>query len=137
MRPEARLAGAGVLACLLMTGGSGPASATQTLVCGYTDDVTVNLLMGSLEVAAIVRANITAAGQRWSTQESQGSTQIVVGQAFQTGSELRVDFTDREVNRVLARLRLFQATDDANFAQAGTLKVEDVGVWPVVCSEGG
>lgn len=137
MRPEAKLAGAVLAACLFMAGGAGPASATQNLVCGYTDDVTVNLLMGSLEVAAIVRADITAAGQRWSTEEAQGQTQITVGQSFQTASELRVDFTDREVNRVLARLRLFQAAEGERFAQAGTLKVEGVGVWPVVCSEGG
>lgn len=137
MRHNAKPVGAGLAACLLLAVGSGPASATQNLICEYTDDVNINLLMGSLEVASIVRADITAAGQRWSTQEAEGLTHIVVGQAFQTASELRVDFTDKELNKVLVRLRLFQAIDDVNFAQAGTLKIEDLGVWPVVCSEGG
>ncbi len=137
MRPESRLAGAGLLSCLLLAGGVAPASATQNLVCGYTDDVSITLLMGSLEVASIVRADVTAAGQRWSTQEAQGQTQIIVGQAFQTANELRVDFTDKDVNLVMVRLRLFQAADGDKFAQAGTLKIEGTGVWPVICSEGG
>ena len=111
--------------------------ATQSVVCEFSEDVAVQLLMGTLDVASIARADITAAGRRWSTQEGPGVTQITVGQAFQTASELRVDFTDKDVNEIVARLRLFQASDDTSLAQAGTLKIENVGVWPVVCSDGG
>jgi len=132
-----RLACAGLTAGLLMAGLASPASATQNLYCEFSEDVTVNLLMGSLEVASVVRADITAAGQRWSTQAAEGLTVITIGQAFQTSSELRVDFTDKDVNEIVGRLRLFQAADDTSVAQAGTLKLEGVGVWPVICSEGG
>lgn len=137
MRHRIRLAGAGLVAGLLMAGLAAPASATQNLYCEFSEDVAVNLLMGTLEVASVVRADITAAGKRWSTQTAEGVTVITIGQAFQTSSELRVDFTDKDVNEIVARLRLFQAADDTSVAQAGTLKIEGEGVWPVICSEGG
>jgi len=137
MRHSTGLIRAGLLAGLLGAGGAGPALATQSVVCEFSEDVAVQLLMGTLDVASIARADITAAGRRWSTQEGPGVTQITVGQAFQTASELRVDFTDKDVNEIVARLRLFQASDDTSLAQAGTLKIENVGVWPVVCSDGG
>ena len=113
-----------------------PAHATVSLVCQFSEDTAVSLLMGTTEVASIARADITAAGRRWSTQESDGVTVMTVGQAFQNASELRVDFTDKDVNEIIARLRVFQASDDSTVVQAGTLKVENVGVWPVICSEG-
>jgi hypothetical protein len=79
MRRKVQLAGAGLLAGLLTASLTGPAHATQNLYCEFSDDVSVNLLMGTLEVAAVVRADITAAGQRWSTQAAEGLTVITVG----------------------------------------------------------
>ena len=137
MKPSSGLAKAGLAAILLAAGGTCQAFATESVVCEFSEDVAIQLLMGSLEVASVARADITAAGRRWSTQEAPGVTTITVGQAFQTASELRVDFTDKDVNEIVARLRLFQASDDTSLAQAGTLKIENVGVWPVVCSDGG
>ena len=137
MSHSARIVKAGLLAGLLAAGGSSPAFATQSVLCEFSEDVAIQLLMSTLDVASIVRADITAAGRRWSTQDGPGLTKITVGQAFQTASELRVDFTDKDVNEIVARLRLFQASDDTSLAQAGTLKIENVGVWPVVCSDGG
>ncbi len=127
-----------VAAALLVAGGGTfhPAHATQNLVCDHSEEISISLLMGDLAIASVSRADITVNVKRWSTQAGPGVTTIVVGQAYQSESELRIDFTDENVNAFIARLRLVQASDETTLAQAGVLEMPGVGVWPVVCTEG-
>ncbi|MFC6487645.1 hypothetical protein [Nitratireductor sp. GCM10026969] len=112
----------------------GSASATGSLECTAPDaDVSVKLTIGSLPVLAVVGAEIEANGARWAL-DGGGETAIAVGQAFREAGALRVDFTDPNVERVVAELRLFSAAEERDMAMAGTLRITGEGAWALTCT---
>ncbi len=96
-------------------------------------DATVDLNIGSLPVLNILSATITANGQVWSTQPGKGETEIITGQAAETGHILIADFTDVNVTGVVASLRLFSAEEGGDFVRAGTLTIAGHGAYAIVC----
>lgn len=108
----------------------GPAWATSTLSCNSSEGAHIDMAMGSVPVAAIVRASIEIGDMVWTTDSDIG-----VGQQFDGNDTLTVDFTDPNIERILARLRLFRATEGESFAMAGTLTVSGVGAFAVICDE--
>ena len=92
-----------------------------------------------MDVIAVNAIEIEAAGQTWSTSGAAGATRIATGQAFETADQMWLDVTDENMARVIARLRLFKASDDTeglenSIAMAGTLALPGLGVWAVSCS---
>ncbi|MDZ5696444.1 hypothetical protein [Chelativorans sp. M5D2P16] len=113
---------------------AGSASASGSLECTAPDaDVSVKLTIGSLPVLAVVGAEIEANGARWAL-DGDGESAIAVGQAFRDRGALRVDFTDPNVERVVAELRLFSAAEERNMATAGTLRITGEGAWALTCT---
>ena len=114
---------------------SGETFATETMVCASRKgEVSASLLMGSLDVVAIASASVTFGDKSWAT-EAAGDKKIVVGQAFEDGSHLNVDFTDEQIITKIAELRLVKASEEDNFAVAGTLRLPGLGAWAVDCTE--
>ncbi|MCU0830483.1 MAG: hypothetical protein MUC58_03025 [Rhizobiaceae bacterium] len=112
-----------------------PARATSNISCTSPDGSTsVDLVVGRLPVLGIVNGSLVAGGVTYSLDDS-AANRIIVGQAHDDGVAVRVDFTDPNVERVVASLHLFSAFENDRFAQAGILNVTGVGAWPLVCDE--
>ncbi len=118
----------------------GPASATGTVACnGATDDsVDVMIGIGRVPVLAVVNAWIAAGGSEYATDLDfvPGAVPIVFGQGVFDADRLRVDFTDPNVERIVASLRIERAFDGKSGAEAGVLVIDGQGAWPVVCEIG-
>jgi len=122
-----------VAATLALSMISGGAHATGGIECSDPDGrASISMTIGSLPILAVVGAQISAGERQWSIGGKSDSA-IVSGQAFQAPDEMRVDFTDPNVERVVAELRLFSALEDRDYALAGTLRIADVGAYAVVC----
>lgn len=110
-----------------------PAAATGSIDCADADgEASVSLTVGSLPVLSVVGAAIEADGMRWSLG-GEGESAIAVGQAFQDADAMRVDFTDPNVESVVAALRLFSAHEGRHSAMAGTLHIAVRGAWALTC----
>ena len=119
---------------LLVAGAAGTAHATETMVCTSSDGgPEVSMLMGTLDVASIVTASIVHDGKTWATN-GEGAMKIVVGQAFESATQLFVDFTDEGLSTKVAELRLAKAGEEGIFAAGGTIRLPGSGAWAVNCS---
>jgi len=112
---------------------AGAAQATETTICSG-DGASISLLMGAVPVVSIAKADIEAGTKRWSTQKEEGVTTVSVGQAFETSEILHVDITDENVSEILAKLRVYKASESDFYAAGGTLWISGVGAWAVNCS---
>lgn len=122
---------AATFASLLVAVGS--AGATGSIECAdAAGEASVSLTIGSLPVLSVVGATIEADGMRWSL-DGAGEGAIAVGQAFQEADAIRVDFTDPNVESVVAALRLFSAHEGRHSAMAGTLRIAGRGAWALSC----
>jgi hypothetical protein len=109
-----------------------PAAATETMICAAGDEASAAILLGAMDVIAVVKADIEIGDQHWSTSEGSG-TRITVGQAFETSDQVLIDFTDANVNAIVAQLRLFKTAEGDRLATAGTLRIAGAGAYAVVC----
>lgn len=110
------------------------ASATGTISCAApAGSVSLDIAIGTVPGLAVVGARIEAEGQRWTLAED-GAPPIAVSQAFATGDQIWIDFTDRNVTRLVAEIRLFKTDEGRHAAMAGTLRMPNIGAWAVVCS---
>lgn len=127
-------------AAVMISGMALPAHATEWMDCGDGENkASFRVLLGAMQVIAPNTVEIEAAGRKWSTAGGDGVTRITVGQAFETTDQIWMDITDENVDRIVARLRLFKAVDDSpgvqdGMATGGTLHLPDVGTWAVSCS---
>lgn len=111
---------------LVLTGG---AQATSSISCSDGDGNGVDIGLGSVPGLAVISAFVVADG----TQLSIADDQLSTSQAFADGDSIRIDFTDANLEGVLARVRLFQADEANDYVMAGTLEVVGVGAYAVVC----
>ena len=121
------------LAAMAVLAAATPAWATETTICSG-DGASISLLMGATPVVSIAKADMEAGTRRWSTQKEDGVTTITVGQAFETSEILHVDITDETVSEILAKLRVYKASESDFYAAGGTLWISGVGAWAVSCS---
>ncbi len=106
-----------------------PAHATGTISCVSEDGATIDMAIGSLPILAVISAYIQVGGQEWTTAEGAiGSVQ-----AFGDAETVRVDFTDANINEIVARLRLFRVLEESDFAMGGTLQIVGTGAYAVTC----
>ena len=112
-----------------------PAQATETVTCSADGDAaSIDVLLGAMDVIAFVNATVTVDDRVWSTDRSgNGEVKITLGQAFEDDERMLIDLTNENVNAIVARLRLFKAAEQSDFAMGGTLTVAGVGAWAVTC----
>ncbi len=123
-----------LILALLIADASGTARATETMICTSADKgPEVSMLMGSLDTVSIVSASISHDGKVWAT-DGAGAMKIIVGQAFETATQLVVDFTDEGLSTRVAELRLVKASEEGMFAAGGTIRLSGSGAWAVSCS---
>ncbi len=114
--------------------GAGSAHASGTISCVGEDGVRAELAIGSLPVLGVVGASIEAGAAAWSTQAGDVPETIAIGQAFQDGERMMIDFTDPNIERVLIELRLQTASEEQHFATVGTLRIVGQGAYALTCT---
>ena len=115
------------------------AMATGEIYCRAPDDSAgFSALVGSVPGLALVGAQVEANGQVWqmtggSDEAIPGAVPMMLAQGAADRGRLIIDFTDPNFERIIASVRLVSASTDEGFAEAGTLAIPGVGVWPLIC----
>jgi hypothetical protein len=123
------------LAAALLVSLAAPAHATGELSCGG-EGVSVDLLVGHVDVLSIARAVVSIGDKTWSsTPDTWPGTPISVGQGFEDDRMLVVDFTDENVTEVIGRLRVFKAGEGDSRAAGGVFTFKGHGAYAVDCSD--
>lgn len=123
---------AGLIFSLVAT--ASPAFATGEIAC-EGDGVSVDLLVGRLQVLSVLRAVVTIGEKTWSSEPGvMPGTPIAIGQAFEDEGQLLVDFTDDNVEGVIGRLRAFSLEEGDDYVSAGVFAMKGAGAFVVDCS---
>lgn len=110
-----------------------PAWATEWLICSNSGNTaSISVLLGAMNVIAVNDIKMEVGTKQWSTTPGEG-TLITRGQAFESADQMWIDITDKDMADIVARLRLFKATEGDNYASGGTLAITGEGAWPVAC----
>lgn len=109
------------------------ADATATITCTADNDLTLYIQVGSVAVPAIVGIDIELADSLLSTVPDRGE-QIALLQSFVEDDKILIDLSDTNLERIVAQIRLFIALNDNEQVTAGTLWLEDIGVFALNCS---
>lgn len=124
-----------LLAAGLLASAAWPAQATGELTCAG-EGVSIDLLVGHMDVLSIARAVITIGSESWSTApDIMPGTPITVGQGFEDDRMLIVDFTDGNVDAVLGKLRVVKAEEGDSQVAGGVFTFKGKGAFVVDCSE--
>lgn len=117
---------------------AGPATASGDIICDATDGsgASISIGVGHLPVLNVLSASASDGVATWSTNPSGDEKPIVFGQGFADDRQVLVDFTDPNVSKIVVSLRLFQASGDKDYAEAGVLSFEGVSAFPVQCING-
>ena len=115
-----------------------PAAASGDIICDATDGsgASISIGIGHLPVLNVLKAFATDGATTWSTHPSGDEKPIVFGQGFADDRQVLVDFTDPNIEGIVVSLRLFQASGDKDYAEAGVLSFEGVSAFPVQCING-
>ena len=111
------------------------AAATGGVYCDGADEDSVGayLSVGRVPGFAVVNAHITALERTWDTGGQEGAEPIVMAQGAIVGDLIVADFTDPNVEGIVASLRVVQIHNDTGMAAAGVLSMPGIGIWPVTC----
>ena len=121
------------LAALVLIAGASPAAATGTVECEAPGGgASLMMTIGSLPVLGVVHLEFTVGDRTWSTGDA-GDVAISVGQAFRDGERWLIDATDRNIETVIAEIRLNEAVETGDMALAGTLRIIGSGAYAVSC----
>jgi hypothetical protein len=122
--------------CTAFLGAASVAHATGELTCSNGEGVSVDLLVGHLDVLSVARATVDIGDKSWSTQpEIMPGEPITVGQAFEDDNQLLLDLMDKDMAVVLGRLRVFKAAEGDTNVTGGVFSFKGVGAFVVDCSE--
>ena len=126
----------GAALLLAAAGWAAPAHATGELVCADGQGVSVDMLVGHLDVLSIARITVDIGDKSWSSQpDVMPGTPIAVGQAYEDDRQILVDITDENVAEVLGRLRVFKASEGDSRVAGGVFSFKGEGAFVVDCSE--
>lgn len=125
-----------VLAALTILPGS--ARASGEIICDATDGsgASIAIGIGRLPVLHVLNAYASDGTGEWMIDPQGGETAMVFGQGYIDDSQVLIDFTDPNVERIIVSLRLFQSSTEKGSAEAGVLSFTDGGVFPVQCENG-
>lgn len=88
---------------------------------------------GYLTVPALT---VTVGEKVWASDPANGpGDPVSIGQAFEDPDTIRIDALGQDKS-VVARLRLFQASENGMSALGGVLTIPGQGAWAVSCSAG-
>lgn len=112
------------------------AKATGDLICTAIDgsDARVALGIGHLPVLSIFSAEIRARGKLWTYGSGDGAgIPVTPAQAFRDTSRTLVDFTDPNLEQVVAELRIYAASEGPDYLEIGWLRLPGIGLHTLSC----
>jgi hypothetical protein len=132
MRPDEKWA----IAVAVLVSSAGPAPATENIICNSADETAaIGFLVGTTPGLNPLSLTMDANGKSWATKPEGGQTAILIAQAFSDDEGMRIDVTDDNAEKIVAKLRVTRAQDEGSEpVLAGTLMITGVGAWPVTCS---
>ena len=124
-----------IAAAFMAASFAGPAFATGEVYCEAPDGsgTVVGFGFGSVPGLAVISATIHVDGQHWSMIEVDDAIPIIVAQGAYDNMRTILDFADPEFSRIVASVRLITAVEGDDYVTVGTLKVPEVGAFPLVC----
>lgn len=115
-----------------------PALATGNTWCNAKEgDASISLLTGRLPILHVLDADITWAGETWSTQKREGARPMLFGQGMMEDRRLAADFVDPNVERILFSLRVDFSGYEGEEPVAGKLTGHDGKTIDVLCQGDG
>ncbi len=116
---------------------AGPAQATEWISCAEPGGAaSIDFLVGALDVLAVTGLTISVGEEVWASDVAYGPGEpVVVGQAFEDASTIRIDAMDANLMAKIAELRLFKAEGAGGApVYGGTLALPGHGAWAVSCT---
>jgi hypothetical protein len=115
---------------------AGAASATENIICNSADEkAVIGFLVGTTPGLTPLSLTIDANGKSWATKPEGGQTAVLIAQAFSDDEGMRIDITDDNAEKIIAKLRVTHAHDQGSEPMLlGTFMITGVGAWPVTCS---
>jgi len=123
------------MAAVAMVFSVSPALATENIICSSADQkAALSFLVGTTPGLAPLALTMDANGKQWATKPEGGATAILIAQAFSDDEGMKIDITDDNAERIIAKLRVIRAHDEGSEPViAGTLLIVGAGAWPVTC----
>lgn len=114
----------------------GKALATENIICSSADGkASLSFLVGTTPGLKPLSLSMEVAGKSWATAAEADATAILIAQSFADEEGTKIDISDDNAERIIAKLRVTEAKDEnSETVQAGTLMITGVGAWPVTCS---
>ena len=123
-----------VLAILALAASPLAARAAGGMVCESADGATrLSMIVGSLPVLSVVDARLEIDGAVFAMKPEEGATPVSVGQAAFTTGGLVVDFTDPNIEAIVASVRLAAATEGDEAAVGGVVTLPGEAARAVSC----
>ena len=122
-----------VLAALVL--GTSSARATENIICSSADQkAAMGFVVGTTPGLNPLSLTMDANGKSWATKPEGGATAILIAQAFSDDEGMKIDITDDNAERIIAKLRVTRGHDEGSEpVTAGTLMIVGEGAWPVIC----
>lgn len=129
-------AGKSFMASAVLVLSAGAAPATENIVCSSADQAAaMGFLVGTTPGVNPLSLTMDANGKSWATKPEGGQTAVLIAQAFSDDEGMKIDVSDANAEKIIARLRVSYAHDEGSEPViAGTLHIVGVGAWPVTCS---
>jgi hypothetical protein len=124
------------MASVVLAFSAGPAPATENIICSSADvTAATGFLVGTTPGLNPLSLTMDANDKSWATKPQGGRTAILIAQSFSDAEGMKIDITDDNAEKIIAKLRVTRAHDEGNEpVLAGTFVITGIGAWPVTCS---
>jgi hypothetical protein len=111
------------------------AMATENIICSSADEkAAMGFVVGTTPGLSPLSLTMDANGKSWATKPEAKQTAILIAQAFSDDEGMKIDITDDNAERIIAKLRVTRGHDEGSEpVTAGTLVIVGEGAWPVTC----
>jgi hypothetical protein len=125
-----------IMVAAAMMSGATTALATENIICSSADEkAAMGFVVGTTPGLNPLSLTMDANGKSWATKPEVNQTAILIAQAFSDDEGMKIDITDDNAERIIAKLRVTIGHDEGSEpVLAGTLMIVGAGAWPVVCS---
>jgi hypothetical protein len=113
-----------------------PGLATESIICSSADEkAAMGFVVGTTPGLNPLSLTLVVNGKSWATKPEGKQTPILIAQAFSDDDGMKIDITDDNAERIIAKLRVTHGHDEGSEpVTAGTLMIVGEGAWPVICA---
>ena len=117
-------AGKWAMAAAALAFSAGAAPATENIICSSADErAAIGFLVGTTPGLSPLSLTMDANGKSWATKPEGDQTAILIAQAFSDDEGMKIDITDDNAERIIAKLGARNGTHAVALAlRAGKLR---------------